>query len=361
MQRRTVRAGLLWAAGFTVVGLLEFSYHYLDLLTRGGSEPTGIKLIEEMTGAYGAAVLLLAAIWAVRRARAAGVVGWRLLLVHLAILPVYSVAHTSWNAVTRALAFPLFGLGAYDYGRMPLRYAMEFPMDVLGFTLWMGLVYLFDRYSESRDREVRVAQLETELTRVRLTALEGQLRPHFLFNVLNTISSVMYDDVAAADTMLARLAELLRRTLRRPAGAEIPLGEEIEMLEMYLDIMRVRFADRLTVTVRVDDDVRRAAVPALLLQPLVENSIRHGDPGPGECARIAVRACREDGRLLLEVEDNGPGLAGTVADAMGKGVGLGNTARRLEQLYGDRQALTLENLAAGGLRAVVRVPFHETP
>jgi len=172
---------------------------------------------------------------------------------------------------------------------------------------------------------------------------------------------VMYDDVAAADTMLARLADLLRRTLRRPAGAEIRLAEEIEMLEMYLDIMRVRFADRLTVTVRVDDDVRGAAVPALVLQPLVENSIRHGDPGPGECARIAVRARREDGRLLLEVEDNGPGLAGTAAEAMGKGVGLGNTARRLEQLYGDRQALTLENATTGGLRAVVRVPFHETP
>jgi two-component system, LytTR family, sensor kinase len=358
MRLKGWRLAALWAAAFTLVGLLEFSYHYLDVLVRSNSEPLAIKFIEEMSAAYGAAVLLPLAIWVARRARRSGAGGWRLLLVHVAILPVYSAMHTSWNAVTRELLFPLLGLGAYDYGRMPLRYAMELPMDVLGFTLWMGLVYLFDRYSESRDREVRVAQLETELTRVRLSALEGQLRPHFLFNVLNTISSVMYEDVAAADTMLARLADLLRRTLRRPEGAEIPLAEEIETLELYLDIMRVRFAERLSVDVQVDDAVRAAAVPALVLQPLVENALRHGDPGPGVPARIAVRARRDDGSLLLEVEDNGPGLSGTQADAVGKGVGLANTTRRLEQLYGKGQALTLSNLTEGGLRVAVALPYH---
>ena len=361
MRLKGWRLAALWAATFTLVGLLEFWYHYLDVLVRSDTEPLAIKFIEEMTAAYGAAVLLPLAIWIVRRARAAGAGGWRLLVVHAAILPVYSVAHTTWNAVTRDVVFPLAGLGAYDYGRMPLRYAMEFPMDVLGFTLWMGLVYLFDRYSESRDREVRVAQLETELTRVRLTALEGQLRPHFLFNVLNTISSVMYEDVRAADAMVARLADLLRRTLRRPAGAEIALAEEIATLELYLDIMRVRFPERLSVDVRVDDAVRAAAVPALVLQPLVENALRHGDPGPGVAARIAVRARRDNGSLVLEVEDNGPGFPGTQAEAVGKGVGLANTSRRLEQLYGRRQALTLTNLPAGGLRVAVELPYHSVP
>jgi two-component system, LytTR family, sensor kinase len=361
MRLKGWRLAAMWTAVFTLVGLLEFGYHYLDVLARERTEPFAIKFIEEMTGAYGAAVLLPLAIWIVRRARAGGVADWRLFLVHVAILPFYSVTHTTWNAVTRDVLFPLFGLGAYDYGRMALRYAMEFPMDVLGFTLWMGLVFLFDRYSESRDREVRVAQLETELTRVRLTALEGQLRPHFLFNVLNTISSVMYEDVVAADTMLARLADLLRRTLRRPSGTEVPLAEEIETLELYLDIMRVRFVERLSVDVQIDDAVHGAAVPALVLQPLVENALRHGDPGPGAPAQIAVRAHREDGSLVLEVDDNGPGLAGTQAEAVGKGVGLANTTRRLEQLYGNRQALTLSNLAGGGLRVAVRLPYHTAP
>jgi two-component system LytT family sensor kinase len=244
---------------------------------------------------------------------------------------------------------------------MPLRYAMELPMDVVGFTLIMGLVYLFDRYSAARDRELRLALVETELTRVRLEALEGQLRPHFLFNVLNTISSVMYDDLAAADTMLARLADLLRRTLRRPAGGEVALAEELETLELYLGIMRARFGDRLCVEVSATADARRAAVPALVLQPLVENALRHGDPGPGVAARVAVRARRDNGRLVLEVEDNGPGIAGTPEEAIGAGVGLANTSRRLKQLYGASQALRLENRRDGGAHVSVELPFREVP
>jgi LytS/YehU family sensor histidine kinase len=361
MKRRRWRVGLLWVAGFTVIGLLEFSYHYLDVLTRGRVEPAEIKLIEEMTAAYGAAVLFLPAIALVRRARARGWTGWRLFGLHAAILPFFSAGHTTWNLVSRDVVFPLAGLGPYDYGRMPLRYAMEFPMDLLVFTLIMGLAFLFDRYRESRDRELRLAQVETELTRVRLEALEGQLRPHFLFNVLNTISSVMYEDVAAADTMLMRLADLLRRTLRRPSNGEIALAAELETLELYLDIMRARFGDRLSVAVVAEPSARRAAVPALVLQPLVENALRHGDPGPGMAARIAVRARRDDGRLLLEVEDNGPGIEGNPEQAIGKGVGLANTARRLEQLYGTAQSLRLENRQDGGARVSVELPFREAP
>lgn len=361
MKRSAWRFGLLWAGSFSVVGLLEFTYHYLDVLASGHHEPFSVPLIEEMTAAYGAAVLFLGAIALVRRARARGWSGWRLFAVYAAILPFFSIAHTTWNSLTRRLVFPLAGLGSYDYGRMPLRYAMEFPMDVLAFTLIMGLAYLFDRYRESRDRELRLAQVETELTRVRLEALEGQLRPHFLFNVLNTISSVMYEDVAAADTMLMRLADLLRRTLRRPSGGEIALAAELETLELYLAIMQARFGDRLSVAVTTEPSARRAAVPALVLQPLVENALRHGDPGPGMAARIAVRARRDDGRLVLEVEDNGPGIDGTPEQAIGKGVGLANTARRLEQLYGTAQSLRLENRQEGGARVSVELPFREAP
>jgi two-component system LytT family sensor kinase len=359
MRRPAVRTVVLWVAAFTIIGLLEFSYHYLDVLTRGRSEPFGIKFIEEMTAAYGAAVLFWPAIVVARRARAGGATGWRLLGVHAALLPCFSAAHTTWNYATRSLVFPLAGFGRYDYGRMPLRYAMEFPMDLLVFTLIMGLAYLFDRYRESRDRELRLVQLETELTRVRLEALEGQLRPHFLFNVLNTISSVMYEDVGAADTMLARLADLLRRTLRRPDGGEIPLAAELETLELYLDIMRARFGDRLSVVVSAEDSALGAAVPQLVLQPLVENALRHGDPGPGAPAEIMVRARRDDGRLVLEVEDNGPGLSGTPEDAVGRGVGLANTVRRLEQLYARRQAVHLVNRPGGGLRVSLELPFRE--
>ena len=205
---------------------------------------------------------------------------------------------------------------------------------------------------------MRLARVEAELGEARLEALEGRLHPHFLFNALNTVSSVMYEDVAVADTMLSRLADLLRRTLRRPGGSDVPLSEELETLDLYLSIMRARFADRLQVDVTVEEDARTARVPPLVLQPLVENAIIHGDPGAA--ARIGVRARRDNGTLLLEVEDNGPGVAGPPSEAVGRGIGLGTTARRLAHLYGDRAGVTLENLPGGGVRAVITLPFEAT-
>ena len=357
---RSIRLGFLaiWFGGFLALGLLTFAHYYLDVLVRGGSEPAAVKLIEQLTGSLGGAVCLLPAVGLARWARARSWAVGPTLAAHAVLLLPLSALHTSWNWATRSLLFPLAGLGAYDYGRMPLRYFMELPIDVVLYGFSIGLVYLFDHYRAGRDRELRLARLEGELGVARLEALEGRLRPHFLFNALNTISSVMYEDVAAADTMLARLADLLRRTLRRPGGSEVPLAEELETLELYLSIMRARFAERLEVEVRVDQDAREARVPPLVLQPLVENAILHGDPGPGAAARIAIRARRDDGRLLLEVEDNGPGLSGPSDEAVGRGIGLGTTARRLSELYGTRAGVTLENLPAGGVRAVVTLPFR---
>jgi two-component system LytT family sensor kinase len=351
MQRARLRFGVLWFGAFAALGLLMFAHFYLDVLARGGSEPAGVKLVEELSASLGAAVCLLPAVWLARRGWSAGWPPFRVVAAHAAMLPVFSVLHTSWNWATRSALFPLFDLGRYDYGLMPLRYAMEFPTDVVLYAFVMGLLYLFERFREAREREVQLGQ-------ARLEALEGRLRPHFLFNALNTVSAVMYEDVAAADTMLARLAELLRRTLRRPAGGAVPLAEELETLDLYLDIMRARFAERLQVNVRVDEAARGARVPPLVLQPLVENAIIHGDPGPGAAARIGVRARRDNGRLLLEVEDNGPGLTGPPGDAVERGIGLGTTARRLAQLYGTRAGVSLENLPGGGVRAVITLPFE---
>jgi signal transduction histidine kinase len=350
---------MLWVGAVTALGLLQFTHYYLNVLAEGHSEPFARKLIEEMTAAYDGALCLLPAILVVRRARSAQWSKWRTLGVLAAILPFFSVARTTLNWASRRLLFPLVGLGPYDYGRMPIRFAMEFPSDILFYVFFGGLLFLFGQYGEMRDREVRLARLETELGKARLAALEGQLRPHFLFNVLNTVSAVMYEDVAAADSMLARLGDLLRHTLRRPAGAEIPLAEELSTLDLYLDIMRTRFADRLHVDVQAGEDVRRALVPPLVLQPLVENAVIHGDPGPGVTARIAVEAIRADGQLILSVEDNGPGLKGDPQQAMGGGIGLGATGRRLAQLYGESSGVALTNLKGGGARAVVTLPFRE--
>jgi len=342
----------------TAVGLLLFGYHYLNFVTRGVFTPVYVPLIEEMTGSWGAAVLLMGpALPLVRKIRKRG--GSLVIPSHMAVLIGFSFLHTSWNAATRQLIYTIFGLGHYDYGIMPTRYFMEFPMDVIVYVLFVSLVTLIDHYRASRDREVQVARLEGELNSLRLATLESQLQPHFLFNALNTVSSVMYEDLDAADSMLASLAELLRRTLRPSSEPEVSLHEELKTLDLYLAIMRARFADRLTVDVDIADDVRCAAVPPLLLQPLVENAFKHGNPGPSVPAHIALRARRSNGDLLLEVEDNGPGIAGVADAVIGNGVGLGNTKRRLGHLYGeDHHHLVLRNRPSGGLTVSVQIPFH---
>src|SRR5437868_1399795 len=148
MRGTRLRFGVLWAGAFAALGLLTFAHYYLDVLARGRSEPVGVKLIEEMTGSLGAAVCLLPAVWMARRSRIARWSRLRMVAAHGAMLPVFSLLHTSWNWATRSLLFPLAGLGPYDYGRMPVRYAMELPIDVVLYGFVMGLVYLFDHYRE---------------------------------------------------------------------------------------------------------------------------------------------------------------------------------------------------------------------
>ena len=231
MPSARVRFGVVWVGAFAALGLLMFAHFYLDVLARGRTEPAGVKLIEELTSSLGAAVCLLPAVWLARRSRSAGWAPVGIVAAHIAMLPAFSALHTTWNWASRSLVFPLAGLGRYDYGRMPVRYAMELPTDVVLYAFVMGLLYLFDHYRRGRARELRLARLEAELGEARLEALESRLHPHFLFNALNTVSAVMYEDVAAADTMLSRLGDLLRRTLRRPGGTAVPLAEEIETLE----------------------------------------------------------------------------------------------------------------------------------
>jgi LytS/YehU family sensor histidine kinase len=258
------------------------------------------------------------------------------------------------------VVFPLAGLGAYDYGIMRLRYPMELSIHVLIWSLLVVLIHLFDYYRAARARELQLAQLETKLVRAQLQTLRLQLQPHFLFNALNTISSILYDDVRAADRMIARLSEFLRLTLRASEAQEVTLRQELEFLELYLEIMRTRFEDRLKVDFAVAPETLEAMTPQLILQPLVENSIKHAaDPVSGH-VKINVSARREKGSLWLEVSDNGPGLQTSRAQSLKEGFGLTNTIERLQQLYRTAQALALDNATPSGLRVRVKIPFHTT-
>jgi two-component sensor histidine kinase len=355
---RKWRIRLLVFAYFTATGLLLFGYRALDDVARAHSRRVLAIFIEEMTGAYAALLLLPLLIRFARRYRLQKGNWLRRLPAHFAAMTIFSFLHTSLMALSRNLLFPLVGLGSYDYGIMRYRYLMEFSNDTIVYCLFVGFVYLFDHYRQSRDREVQTAQLETQLAQAQLQALRLQLQPHFLFNAMNTISSLVYENPRAADEMIARLSDLLRMTMRDSGAQEVTLEQELKLLDLYLDIMRARFEERLTVHIDCEADLGRALVPQLVLQPLVENCIRHAaDPETG-VVQITVCARRESGALLLEVSDNGPGVGEQLALAGSNGIGLTNTAERLRQLYGSLHGLTLANGEGQGLTVTVRLPFH---
>lgn len=226
------------------------------------------------------------------------------------------------------------------------------------FVYWgvISVTHAFDYYRRFHDREINTLELEKRLTQARLQALQMQLNPHFLFNTLHTISALMHKDVEAADRMISRLSLLLRSTLENTDAHEVPLQQELAFLDRYLEIEQTRFGERLSVIRDIAPDTVRAQVPNLLLQPLVENAIRHGIEPQSKPGQIRLHARRVNDQLQLEVRDNGAGLPQGGLDE--EGVGLANTRARLQQLYGNEQKLEFTNAADGGLIVSVSLPFR---
>jgi signal transduction histidine kinase len=244
------------------------------------------------------------------------------------------------------------------WSRVVRNYLMSFDWEMMTYWAIVGFHYAATYYRQAQDRTLRAAQLETRLAEAQLQALQRQLHPHFLFNTLNAISALMHRDVEAADQMLARLSDLLRMALDQPGVQEVPLKDELDFLEKYLEIEQARFGSRLSVRFDVDPETLDACVPNLLLQPLVENSIRHAVAVRVEPGSIEVTARRVGDRLQLQVRDNGPGLPKGRLQGSGAGVGLANTRSRLEHLYGASQQLQFAEPAGGGLAVIVTIPFR---
>lgn len=206
----------------------------------------------------------------------------------------------------------------------------------------------------ARERERTALKLEAQLAEAKLANLRAQLEPHFLFNALNTVAVLMRNDVDSAERVLVQLSTLLRRTLDASDMQKVTLHEEIEILEAYLAIEQARFADRLTYRIDAAPDTLDASVPSLILQPLVENAVKHGLAGRAAAGHIEVVARRDAERLCLSVRDDGRGLTPGVVD----GVGLSNTRSRLALLYGDRHILQLDPAEGGGVVVTLDLPLH---
>jgi two-component system LytT family sensor kinase len=224
----------------------------------------------------------------------------------------------------------------------------------------IGISQAAEYYRRYLERERKVSQLESQLAQAQLSALRMQLHPHFLFNSLNSLTDLIDRDSHAANKMVARLGDFLRLTLRRSGTQEISLAEEMEFLQNYLAIERIRFEERLTLQMEIAQETLLAMVPNLILQPIVENAVRHGISHREMGGRIEIRARRNAGMLHMQVSDNGPGLAMSDSAEIQSGNGLGiiNTRARLRNLYGDFHRFEMANAPEGGLIVTLEIPFE---
>jgi two-component system LytT family sensor kinase len=228
--------------------------------------------------------------------------------------------------------------------------------DLLVFAALVGLMHGLGYYALYRERELQTARLTAQLAESRLHVLATQLQPHFLFNTLNTVSALIRRDPDGADRVIARLGDLLRMSLQREGVPCATIKDELAFLDPFVEIQRTRFQDRLTVRVAVAPDVLDALVPALLLQPLVENAIKHGMEPKAGAVTVVVTVRREGARLLIEVCDDGRGVPSEGPSR--EGIGLGNTRARLQELYGAEASFSIAPGAAGGCCVRIALPFR---
>ena len=228
-------------------------------------------------------------------------------------------------------------------------------------TYWLilGVYYGFDYYRQYREHRVKASELESKLANAKLQALKMQLHPHFLFNTLHAISSLMEEDIKTAQKMIAKISDLLRQTLDNAGAQEVSLSQELEFLSGYLEIEQIRFQERLKVTYNIDPASLKARVPNLILQPLVENAIKHGISPSAEGGNINLSARFIANELELIVSDDGRGSDLTIAAAVKKGLGLKNTYERLKQLYGDNFSLEIKSRPEKGFSVIIIIPFNE--
>jgi two-component sensor histidine kinase len=288
----------------------------------------------------------------------------RQIALHVGAALSYSIVHTAIMTATRAVIMWLGGMPAEFQGwrtSTMIDYLRQLDWLLMTYLFLIGLAYALAYRRESEARALNASQLETRLIEAQLQSLQRQLHPHFLFNTLNTIAGLIRTDPDGADAMIDRLGDLLRMTLHKSGIQEVSLKEELDVLQKYVEIERTRFGNRLTVDMHVQPETLDARVPSLVLQPLVENAIRHGIAPNARAGWIAVHAERDAGELVLQVLDSGDGLPPDRLMALNRGVGLDNTRARLSHLYRERYEFTFSNLERG-FCVTIRIPFEvETP
>ena len=322
------------AVGFTIVALLFAMQLRLDAMYAGHPITKTQAVVLALAGWYGWAILSPLAIWLARRFPFTR----RGVVIHA----VASIALTLIKIVVTVELLRRAGFSQRDASLLT-----NLPIN-------LGAYWAIAGATRAVDAQLRAARLQNGLTQARLQLLQTQLQPHFLFNTLNSIAELVHEDVEAADAMITRLSELLRASLDSAGRQEVPLQQEMGIVERYLDIQRVRFGDRLRVHLAIDPALLDAVVPNFILQPLVENSIRYAIANR-ERGTIGIAATQHDSALTIVVSDDGEGFR----EPANGGVGLANVRERMEHLYGAQQRVEIGRGSAGGAEVRLTLPLRK--
>ncbi len=308
------------------------------------------------------APLTPAIVWLSRRYSLVGAAGKRNLLVHFPAFLIISAIHSAAATFITLAVKPFDNMGTSPTEFLPRflsRMKGAFGSDLLVYGAVLGVCYAIDYYRKYREREFLATQLEAQLAQAQLNSLRMQLHPHFLFNTLNGIVGLVRDNKnQAAVSMLVGLSDLLRHALEHSNEQEVELKEELNFIKLYLDMQQMRFSDRLQIEIDVEPGTLKALVPNLILQPLAENALRHGIGASVASGLVGISSHADNGFLKLTVFDNGAGLSSDWQLKSSGGIGLANTAARLQQLYNGNHRLDVRNREGGGVEVIVIIPLR---
>ncbi len=333
------------------VGLL-LSLAALQSYVRHGGKQLWEPFLWEMSSVFAIALLMPLVYRWINFADAADWSKLKIGAIHIAVACGFSIAHVSLMFAIRFFVYFLMD-AQYHPGRWWSVLSYEAPKDFVTYSLLAGICYGMVLMQREQRRKIDLSQIEAELSQARLARLQDQLQPHFLFNTLNLVSSLMSEDVARADQVLERLGDLLRSTLALSNQTQHTLREELHILEPYLDIMAARFGERVQVQIDCDDAARGCLIPCLLLLPLIENAVHHGVEKTSLPANIKVSGETVEGELRLGISADVGDLERDTRDG---GIGLANTRARLNQMYANRASMTLTSLKPLGVEVLIKLP-----
>ncbi|HLM60241.1 MAG TPA: histidine kinase [Pyrinomonadaceae bacterium] len=352
---------LIFSAGWILLAFLFSGFGYFSNLQGATPRPFEWKrFFLSQTIIYSWAILSPLIIFFAKRFRFEQRNWWRLLPAHLVAAVVFLLLHAAIYAIFFNILYPAIVAEQGGFLAVTLRQTVN-AGDLIVYFFVLSCFYVVDFYRRFQTEQLKSSELKAALATSQLDALKMQIHPHFLFNTLNSVSALIHEDAEAADEMVARLGDFLRTTLENSGDQAVSLKQEMDFVGRYLEIESVRFQDRLSVKMNIDPETLTARVPNLILQPIVENAIKHGVSQQESVGSLIISSERRGDRLQIRIEDSGPGLKPSNGNGNGSkpiGIGLANTRARLAHLYEENYQFEIKNAVSHGVIVTLEIPFE---